>query len=75
MLAALLPRPTLRLGLIDVLAVRAARALTSGRGPDGGMGRTPTLSESEIAQMVATNEFAATDADGLQTLERYLRPR
>jgi hypothetical protein len=39
------------------------------------MGRTPTLSESEIAQMVATNEFAATDADGLQTLERYLRPR
>jgi hypothetical protein len=128
-------RPSDRTGFVREFA---ARAPTSGRGPDGGMGRSPTLSESEIAEMVATNEFAAvlppfersvlapdgelwvqrgrhvdspavwdrfdaggrrigqvqtaanrlvvaigrrhlyvaaTDADGLQTLERYLRPQ
>jgi len=115
-----------------------SRSPTSGRGPDGGMGHTPQMSEAEIARMVETNEFAvtlppfdravlgpdgelwvqrgrhvgapsiwdrfdatgqrigqftlpdgravvalglrhayvaATDADGLQSLERYLRPR
>lgn len=37
-----------------------SRAPTSGRGPDGGMGHTPQMSEAEIARMVETNEFAAT---------------
>jgi len=49
-------RPADRTGFVREFA---ARAPTSGRGPDGGMGRSPTMSESEIAQMVATNEFAA----------------
>lgn len=37
-----------------------SRAPTSGRGPDGSMGRGPELSAAEVAQMVATNEFAET---------------
>jgi len=44
------------------------RSPTSGRGPDGGMGHSPPMTEAQIAQMVETNEFAAT----LPPFERLL---
>jgi len=37
-----------------------ARAPTSGRGPDGGMGLSPLPTDDEVARMAASNEFAAT---------------
>ncbi len=37
-----------------------ARAPTSGRGPDGGMGLSPVPSDDEVARIAAANEFAAT---------------
>lgn len=54
------PEPVRPADRTDFVRDFMARSPTSGRGPDGGMGHSPVASEAEIAQMVETNEFAAT---------------
>lgn len=48
-------RPTDRRAFVEDFT---ASSPSSGRGPGGGMGHTPKLSEAELRQMVETNEFA-----------------
>lgn len=58
-------RPTDRVAFVREFN---ARSPMSGRGPDGGMGHSPQLTDAQVAQMVETNEFAAA----LPPFERVL---